>query len=142
MEKSLIISYAYHDVDILELRVSAWNGCFGGTTNLYVGRSELDTIVEAIEGFPIDPADEREVTLGGFGTHFAGGATRLRFYCKGGAGHGMVEIQIEGDPAGGTVSESVTMKAPVEAASIDLFLPEMKLIGSQLSGVAVLRFQG
>ena len=141
MEKALIISYAYHDVDILELQVSAWNGLFGGTTKLYIGRDELEKIVEAMKGFPLDPWDEREVILGAFGAKFAGGAARLRFYCKDGAGHGMVEIQIERDHSGRTVSESVTMIAPIEAASIDLFLPELDLIGRQLSGSAALRFE-
>ncbi len=141
MERSLVISYAYHDVDILELQVSAWNGCFGGTTKLYVGRSELGSIVEAMKGFPVDPGDKREIILGTFGAGVAGGAARLRFYCKDGAGHGMIEIQIEGDHSGRTVSESVTMNASIEAASIDSFLPELTLIGEQLSGSAVLRFQ-
>jgi hypothetical protein len=141
MEKALIISYAYHDVDILELRVSAWNGRFGGTTSLYVGRAELGNIVETMKGFPLDPRDERQVILGAFGAKFAGGAARLRFYCKDGAGHGMVEIQIEGDHSGRTVSESVTMGASIEPASIDLFLPKLDLIGKQLSGSAALHFE-
>ena len=79
--------------------------------------------------------------LGAFGAKFAGGAARLRFYCKDGAGHGMVEIQIEGDHSGRTVSESATMIAPIEAASIDLFLPELDLIGGRLSGSAALPFE-
>jgi hypothetical protein len=141
VEKAMIISYAYHDVDILELTVSAWNGSFGGTTRLYIGRTELKNIVEAMKGFPVDPRDEREAILGAFGTEFAGGAARLRFYSKNSAGHGMVEIQIEGNRADRTVSESVTLNASIEAASVDLFLPELELIGERLSGAATLRFQ-
>jgi hypothetical protein len=141
MEKALIISNAYHDVDILELRVSAWNGSFGGTTRLYVGRAEFGNIVETMKGFPLSPRDEREVILGAFGAQFAGGAVRLRFYCKDSAGHSMVELQLEGDCSGRIVTESVQMNASIEAASIDLFLPELDLIGKQLSGSAALRFE-
>jgi hypothetical protein len=141
MDKALILSYAYHDIDTLELHVSAWNGCFGGATRLYVGRTELGNVVETIKGFPLNPLGEREAILGAFGAKFAGGAARFRFYCKDGAGHGMVEIQIEGDHAGRTVTQSVRMNASIEAASIDSFLPDLDLIGKQLSGSAALRFQ-
>lgn len=141
MEKALIISYAYHDIDILELKVSAWNGSFGGTTTLYIGRTEFGEIVETMRGFPINPRDEREVTLGAFGAKFAGGATRLRFYCKDSAGHGIVEIHLEDAWSGRAVAESVRMNASIEAASMDLFLPELDLIGKQLSGSAALRFE-
>jgi len=141
MEKALILSYAYHDVDILELKVSVWNGSFGGGTKVYVGRTDLGDVVETLKGFPVNPRDEREVTLGMFGEKFAGGAARLRFYCKDGAGHGMVEIQIEDDHAGGTITQSVRMIASIEAASIDSFLPELDLIGKQFSGSAALHFE-
>jgi hypothetical protein len=141
MEKALILSYAYHDVDILELQVSAWNGCFGGATRLYVGREELGNIVEMMKGFPLDPRDEREVILGAFGAQFAGGAARLRFYCKDSAGHAVIEVHLEGDCFGRAVTESVRMNASIEPASIDSFLPELNLIGKQLSGSAALHFE-
>ncbi len=53
----------------------------------------------------------------------------------------MVETQIERDHSARTGSESVTMDASIEAASTDLFLPEIHLMGKQLSGSAALRFE-
>ncbi len=81
-EEALAISSAYHDTDILELRVSAWNGFFGGTTELYIGRDDLEKIVEEMKGFPLDPQDEREVILGAFGAKSDGGAARTGFTAR------------------------------------------------------------
>ena len=42
----------YADVDIIELRVSAWNGAFGGATDLYVAVDGLSKIATELAGFP------------------------------------------------------------------------------------------
>jgi hypothetical protein len=140
MVKALVVSYEYHDLDVLELRVTAWNGRFGGDTKLYAGRDELTLIATALNGFPANSADNREVVLGAFGPETAGGAVRLIFYCKDRAGHASIELQIEADHRGKSVVETTTLTASVEAAAMDLFLPRLELVGQELSGSAMLRF--
>jgi hypothetical protein len=82
MEKVLVISYLYHDGDILQLRVRAWNGRFGGDTKLYVGRDGLTAVANELRGFPRGKDDSRETVLGAFGSDSAGGAARLSFFVK------------------------------------------------------------
>jgi hypothetical protein len=97
MDRSLRLEYWYHDVDIVELRVSAWNGSFGGATCLYVGQGDLADTAAVLAGFPVNVKDEREVTFGAFGPNSAGGAMALRFSCRDGAGHCQLHITIEAD---------------------------------------------
>ena len=140
MEKVLVISYLYHDGDILQLRVRTWNGRFGGDTKLYVGRDGLNLVAKELRGFPSGKDDSRETVLGAFGPDSAGGAARLRFFCKGGAGHAFAEIQIEADSPDESRGECVTLLAAIEAAAMDVFIPELEVVGRTLSGTATLRF--
>src|SRR6185312_7221671 len=97
MDRCVRLAYCYHDVDIVELRVSAWNGSFGGATRLYLAQGELADTATLLAGFPVDVKDKREVTLGAFGPDCAGGAMALRFFCRDRSGHCRLHITIEAD---------------------------------------------
>ena len=73
MERSVRLSYRYHDVDLVELTASAWNGEFGGSTRLYVHHGQLVDAAEILIGFPANFEDTREVTFGAFGPESGGG---------------------------------------------------------------------
>ena len=132
----------YADADLFELRVSAWNGAFGGATDLYVEVDGLGQIASKIAGFPKNPADVREFTLGAFGREFAGGAMNMRFYCIDQAGHAYVESRIESDAESAKVWQVATLVMPVEAAAIDRFVEDLRRLEKEKSGVALLEGRG
>lgn len=87
MELALVIGKLYHDVDIVEVVITAWNGVFGGAVELYVGQGELERIAESLRGFPTSNKDVRELLLGTFDPKFAGGGASMGFFCLDRAGH-------------------------------------------------------
>ena len=101
MEIGFRLEVIYKDNDLLELRVSAWNGAFGGTADVNMGIGELEATAAQLKGFPTHPADAREVMLGSFGPKTAGGGASVRFYCIDRAGHARLESKIESDPLEG-----------------------------------------
>ena len=136
MERGLIVEYLYHDDDIVELRVSAANEVFAGSAAVYVARGELRQSAEFIRDFPTGRSDKREVVWGAFGTEFAGGATRLLFDCIDGAMHSRISVQIEDADA----LQSALVRAVVEPAAVDTFLPQLLKIDEELGGRATLAF--
>ena len=141
------LRYLYHDADVIEVRIVAQNSRFRGSADVYIGTSCLIETAKAIEGFPANSQDTRDVTLGAFGNDFAGGAVRLEFFCKDIAGHSTVRITIESgeqrppEPASGQIAtlESTVLYVDFEPAGLDEFVAELKEIEQTLGGSAVLR---
>jgi hypothetical protein len=94
---ALQFNYLYHDVDVIELRVTVENACFRGSADVYVGTDELAKTAATLKGFPEHSRDAREFTFGAFGPKYAGGAVRLEFYCKDMACHFAVWATIDAD---------------------------------------------
>lgn len=126
----------YKDSDLLQIRISAWNGAFGGAADVYVGIGVLEETAAKLKGFPNNPADSREVTLGAFGPQSAGGGVNMRFYCVDASGHAYVEARMESDTLPEKPVQSVTLSLPIEAAAVDSFVRELRLLGLQKTGVA------
>jgi hypothetical protein len=110
----------WNDADMIEVRVSAWNGTFGGATRVYVGIGRLDEAAATLHGFPDYPSDSRE----------------LKFYCIGGAAHAWLEARIESvyDLAG--PPQSVVLSLPIEPAAVDLFVDQLHRVGTSRFGIA------
>ena len=139
MDRCVQLSYRYHDADVVELRVSAWNGSFGGSTCLYVGQGDLADTAKLLAGFPVGLEDQREATFGAFGPKSAGGATSLKFSCIDGAGHCQLHVTIEADyDRGDLLAQRVEMLCAFEPAALDQFLEQMRELNSSLWGSAVL----
>lgn len=139
MDRCIQLSYRYHDVDVVELKVSAWNGSFGGSACLYIGQGELADIATLLAGFPVGLEDRREVTFGAFGSKFAGGATNLKLSCIDDAGHCQLHMTIEADFAQrDSLAERVEMLCAFEPAALDEFVGQMRKLNSSLTGSAVL----
>ena len=105
---------------------------------MYVPVGGLAQAAAKLEGFPQAPSDERELLFGQFGPNFAGGALRMRFYCKDRAGHSYVESWLESDQRDAQPAESVHFLVPIEANAIDAFVSELRLLETALSGSAQL----
>jgi hypothetical protein len=135
----LELELIWKDEDMFELRVSAWNGSFGGVANICVGIGRLKEIASRLSGFPTNPSDEREIVLGTFGREFAGGAARMRFYCADRAGHAYLESKIESEFESVGVVQNVVISMPIEAAAVDVFVEELGQMEAQASGTARLK---
>ena len=131
MERGIRLEFLWNDADIVEVRVSAWNGLFGGSANTYVGIGELAESAEKLKGFPRTPSDKRRLDFGAFGPKFAGGAATLSFYCRDSAGHASVEVKIESDDRERIPTQSVLLVAAVEPAAVDSFVSDLRRIRSR-----------
>jgi hypothetical protein len=138
MVRGIEIRYLYHDNDVIQLQIVADNGRFRGTTRVYAGIGELSDIAESLRGFPEDPYDKRQVMFGQFGRKIAGGAVRLRLYCRDMAGHPVIEVKIEAAYAASYVAETMTALIDFEPAALDVFLQELPKLEKQFSGCAAL----
>lgn len=141
MDECVCLAYRYHDSDLVELVVTAWNGEFGGSTRLYVGHGELEEAADRLLGFPENIEDEREITFGNFGEEVGAGAMELKFSCIDLAGHCHLLLKIEADPIAQKLPlQRVELIGGVEPAAIDTFVEQMRTLNSMLTGSAVLRF--
>ena len=138
MEQGIRFKLIWADNDLLEIVLSAWNGEFAGVAKIYVGHGELVEMAKSLHGFPQTNPDDRKFDLGDLDPNGLGGAT-LRFYTKNMAGHAAVEISIiAGSHLPGKV-QTVTLRAPIEAAAVDGFVAELAKIENQLDSTAFLR---
>jgi hypothetical protein len=123
----------WSDVDVVEVRISAWTGLFGGVADVYVGKDALGEMAAVIQGFPDRPLDRREVTFGSFGADSAGGAASFQF-CADKVGRAHVESRIESGSADSV--QSVSLALPIEAAAVDSFVVELRRVAVQMAGRA------
>jgi len=145
--EAIKLSYLYHDVDVIEVRIVAQNPEFKASADVYVGIGQLNEVAAHIEGFPTNPQDTREVLLGAFGNNFAGGAARLEFFCKDMAGHSTVRVTIESDeerhrmPAPSQIekSECAVLYIDFEPAALDVFVAQLREIERTFEGSSVLK---
>jgi hypothetical protein len=146
MTVGLQLKYLWHDLDVLELKVSASSGKFSGTAETYVSIGGLAEAADALNGFPRDLSDVRELKFGEFGRGFAGGAALLRFFCKDSAGHAVIELRIESEHERNTGSrwnlqeQNAHFLSEIEASAVDDFVAELRLLEVNKSGMASLRF--
>ena len=145
MTCGLSFSYLYHDVDVMQVRIMVNNNSYQGSADIYIGRRELSEAAAVLEGFPLLPADTRNVIFGAFGQAQAGGALQLEFYCKDLSGHPAIKAKVEEDTlAYGNLSgrrnepESATIYLDFEPAALDGFLIELRRMERELKGSASL----
>jgi hypothetical protein len=139
MDRELRLDLKWHDADVVEVRVAAWNGAFGGTADAYVGIGCLREAAAELEGFPRTPADARVVTFGASGPNWAGGAASLRFYCADQAGHAYVEVRLESGDRVANVTQSSLLCIPIEPAALDSFVADLRRLEDEKQGTARLR---
>lgn len=129
----------WKDNGVTEVRVSGWNGIFGGRADVYVGIGQLEEVSEKLRGFPAEPSDTREVVFGAFGPKYAGGGVSMRFYCADRAGHALVDSKIEADHNSNDRAQSVTLTVSVEAGAVDSFVDELRQLETNRAGSARLK---
>ena len=138
MKEGLKVSYLWHDIDVIEVRVTAETAEFRGTADVYVGADELLKAATLLAGFPTGNLDKRDVVFGASGKGFAGGFVRLEFYCKDGAGHAAFRATIEADYGNLETTESAIVCVSFEPAALDAFLLQLQQVEKEHSGSASL----
>ena len=138
MESGFRFEVRWSDADVFNIRISAWNGAFGGSTAVYVPIGGLAEAATTLEGFPRDPSDKRELQFGAFGPGWAGGAVSMAFYCKDAAGHALVEARIESEHGGTPKAQSALFFVPVEATKVDTFVEGLRRLEACKEGTAAL----
>jgi hypothetical protein len=139
MEIGFRFEVRWSDADVFDIRISAWNGAFGGSAAVYVPIGGLAEAATKVEGFPRHPLDKRELRFGAFGPEWAGGAVSMVFYCKDAAGHALVEARIESEHRGTPKAQSALFFAPVEATAVDALVADLRRLEADRRGTAVLR---
>jgi len=138
MNAGLKVTYLYHDLDLIEVRITAENTAFRGSADVYVGTDGLLEATAVLEGFPKDRRDTRQVAFGVAGPNSAGGSVRLNFYCKDGAAHTAFRAEIEEEYRGQERAQCATIFVGFEPAALDRFLVELRKVEMQHLGTAVL----
>lgn len=141
MDIGLQFEVIYKAEDLIQVRVFAWNGSFGGTADIYVGIGRLEEIAARLKGFPASVSDRREITLGAFGPNTAGGV-EMQFYCADASGHAYVELKIESGSLSGKTVQSAILSLPIEAAAVDSFVDDLRVPGLRKTGIARLEGAG
>jgi hypothetical protein len=59
MDIGFELQLIWHDNDVLNLRVSAWNGAFGRVAEVYEAVGDLEAAATQLRGFPNSTADRR-----------------------------------------------------------------------------------
>lgn len=138
MIAGLKIDYLWHDIDVIELRVTVENTRFRGSTEVYVSTDGLSSAASIMAAFPANNNDRREIAFGAAGKAFVGGFAQLNFYCEDGAGHTRFRAVIEDDFENRETTESAVIHVSFEPAALDAFLLELKRLERELSGSACL----
>lgn len=138
----------YLDVDVARCKLEAFasNGRFSAFARAYAGVHTLAEAIQALEGFPRDPADVRELSFGSFGHHTLGGAVHMKFFSNGSFGHTVLELRFEDECERHSGSR---WKRPDQTAhffgwtepfAVAEFVAELRQMDETKSGEAWLRF--
>jgi hypothetical protein len=138
MNTGLKVSYLWHDIDVIQVRVTVENADFRGTTDVYVGTDGLLEAAALLAGFPTNNLDKRQLVFGAEGKGFAGGFVRLNFYCRDGAGHSAFCATIEGDYGNRESTESAIVDVSFEPAALDAFVLQLQQVEKEHAGFASL----
>lgn len=139
MQTGVQCEVLYRDNDLDKIRVSAWNGFFGGAADVYLPAGQLGEVASQLQGFPKNVIDNREVTMGTFDPESAGGGVSMRFFCIDRSGHAYVEMKIESDRDVSGRVQSAMLLVPIEASAIDAFISELHRLDTGEAATACLR---
>jgi hypothetical protein len=116
------------DADYSLLALSAADGSFAGTTEIYGAEIAAVDLATALEGFPQSPADKREVALGSRDKRVAGGWVQFTCRCLDRAGHPVLEVELcDKYAAFGLSPRTAHVHLRVEAPAIDAFVNALRM---------------
>jgi hypothetical protein len=125
------------DDDYLGIEVSVATDRFAGSARIFAGLNQLSELADSLRGFPSSPADKRRFELGTRKPGYAGGFVSLSFYCRDGAGHSEVAVEID-DDVQYYAKASACFSFAFEPAALDQFLAVLSILERTKSGHATL----
>lgn len=137
--QGLTLEVIWFDDDVLELLVIAESSHFRAAVQAYCGHGHLSDIADSIVDFPASIHDRRQFTLGAFGPNYAGGAASVDLIVQDNAGHCGALVQLEADHRAGTPVESAVVMFRTEPSDIDEFVPALRRLDQDRSGIAKLQ---
>jgi hypothetical protein len=135
-EPGLTIETVYSDPDLVEVVVLAGNRWFSGASTFYTGEEELNDVARVLKGFPVNREDVRLVTLGERIPASPSGYVALKFFCRDGSGHIIIEARIAAGHDYGETHQEAIVAIPAEAAAVDRFIQELELMAGTGRGTA------
>jgi hypothetical protein len=131
------IEVTWGDDDVLLLEVSASNGVFAGRVDAYGGLDMAAEWAAALEGFPRNRDDSREVSTGTFSDEYAGGGATLRFVVRDAAGRCAVRVRLRAADMIRSIA-SAEFTIGVEAAAVDRFVAALRAMSADVGQRAAL----
>ncbi|MGA9667926.1 MAG: hypothetical protein WBQ94_01890 [Terracidiphilus sp.] len=139
MDPEIRFQVMWGGANVFGVRFSAWNGAFGGSTDILLPIGSLSDAAAKLDGFPRDPSDSRELVFGPFNEGSQGEIVRVRFFCRDSAGHAMIRANMESEPDETGSTQSVVLSASVEASAVDLFVAQLRGLETWQNHAAILR---
>lgn len=141
--QGLHLRVLWSDEDLMEVRARAGNGRFTGSADFYTALDELQSLAEALRGFPAAIPDERSVRLGHWDENSSVGGLELTLTCIRMNGEATARIRMR-QYSGGKVDgdESASFLAKVEPAAVDRFVAMLASCGPRAGAEAHLALDG
>ncbi len=140
-EKNLKFEVIWKDDDMFEMRISANNGRYSGTTEVYEVSESLLGFVTELNGFPF----VKEKVTHSYGEKDSYAYFEMEFYKIGLTGKCGLLITMEENVATEYRKEEkdkLSMELIIEPNSIDVFCRELKLLAEKEEGTAELKAVG
>ena len=138
LEPRLELEIIWKDVYMMELAVSASNGCYCGMTEVYTTGENLTGFANALPGFPKTKEQTLQFELGEQGgyAYFA-----MKLYRIDAQGHTATRITLEKNNVTDRPEEKdkVALEMLFEPASLDEFGKQLLVMGLNENGKAVLK---
>ena len=137
LKSFLELKLIWKDDHMFELLVTASNGRYFGTTEVYDTTETLSKFAQTLTGFPND--NKNLLYEAGFQDGYA--FFSMNFYCIDNAGHIGVEINLEDNVATEFRNEEknkIKLEIIVEPNAIDNFQKELSQLAIKQEGVAIL----
>jgi hypothetical protein len=137
LKSFLELQIVWKDDDMFELKVTASNGRYFGTTEVYNTTESLLSFAQTLIGFPND--NKKLFHDAGFKDGYA--YFSMNFYCIDNAGHIGVEINLEDNVATEFRHEEkdkLKLEIIVEPNAIDTFQRELSQLATTQKGTAIL----
>jgi hypothetical protein len=131
------IEVTWGDEHMLQLEVSASNGVFAGRIEAYDALDVAARWAAALERFPRDADDCREISTGALADEYAGGAATLRFMVRDKAGHCAVRVKLRASDLVRPIAFA-EFAIEVEAAAVDRFIAELRAMSTEVGQRATL----
>src|SRR5436190_14784495 len=137
LKSFLELQIIWKDDDMFELKVTASNERYFGTTEVYDTKGTLSKFAQALIGFPNN--NKNLLHEAGFKDGYA--FFSMNFYCIDNAGHIGVEINLEDNVATEFRQEEkdkIKLEIIVEPNAIDNFQKELSQLAIKQEGIAIL----